>query len=221
MLFYDNKSGPNPLVVRIFVMERGGLELDVQSIDLFKTEQRRLAYRTQVNKRGEVLALRLDDGTVITESVAICKYLDEVANGGHSLFGSTPTERATTLMWLRRMDIEIAQPLSSWFRNGAETIDFYRGNRIPDPSAQLIEKVRINQALNLLDDDLEGKQFFCGDRFSMADILLYAMTQPFLDGVAPWVNAPGRLNVAGWFERMGNREACQKAIAGFGNHVTV
>ncbi|TIC90933.1 Glutathione S-transferase 2 [Colletotrichum higginsianum] len=221
MLFYDNKLAPNPLVVRLFIMERGGLELDVQSVDIFNTEQRRLAYRTQVNKRGEIPALRLDDGTVITESVAICKFLDEVAAGGHSLFGSTPTEKATTLMWLRRMDIDIVQPLSSWFRNGEETIDFYRGHRIPDPSAKVIEKVRINQALNQLDDELEGKHFLCGDRFSAADVLLYGMTQPFLDGTAPWVNAPGRLNVAAWFDRMGSREASQKAIAGFGNHVSV
>ncbi|KAM0332151.1 hypothetical protein ACHAQA_002425 [Verticillium albo-atrum] len=220
MLFYDNIYAPNPLVVRIFILERGGLTLSVRAVDIMNLENRRLEYRTKVNKRGELPALQLDDGSVLTEITAICEYLDEIAEGGGSLYGSTPAERAVTRMWLRRMDIEIAQPLINWYRNGEETIDFYQGNRIPVPEAKVAQKVQINQALNMLEDDLEGKQYLCGDRFSAADILLYGIVKPML-AVAPWFNIPGRKNVAAWFTRMDNRQGCQKAIEGFGAEVSV
>ncbi|KAH7123122.1 glutathione S-transferase [Dactylonectria macrodidyma] len=219
MLLYDNIHAPNPLVVRIFIFERGGLELDIQAVDILNLENRRLPYRTNVNSRGEIPALRLDDGTIITEITAICGYLDEIAEGGNSLFGTTPTERAVTRMWLRRMDIEIAQPLINWYRNGEDTIDFYRGNRTPAPQARVIQKVQINQALNMLDDELEGKVYLCGSRFSAADILLYGIVKPML-AMAPWVNVPGRLNVAAWFKRMDDRDGCQKGLAGFKEHVS-
>ncbi|KAJ5519310.1 Glutathione S-transferase N-terminal [Penicillium expansum] len=114
-IFYD-ASAPNPYVVRI------------------------LAYRTNVNSRGELPALRISDQFVLTEITAICEYFDEVAKGGKSLFSETALERAETRMWLRRMDMEIAQPL----RNDPGTIDFYKGNRIPVPEARVIQKVEEN-----------------------------------------------------------------------------
>ncbi|KAK7425976.1 hypothetical protein QQZ08_007558 [Neonectria magnoliae] len=97
MLLYDSVHSPNPLVVRIFILERGGLELDVKSVDIINLENRRLAYR-RVNPRGELPALVMNDGNVLTEITAICTYLDEVAKGGHSLFGSTAAQRAITNM---------------------------------------------------------------------------------------------------------------------------
>lgn len=197
-----------------------GPTLDVKSVDISTPENRGLGYRTEVNKRGELPALRLDDGTILTETTAICSYLDEVANSGHSLFGSTPIERAVTTMWLRRIDIELVQPLISWYRNAEDTIDFYRGNQIPIPEVRMIQKVQINQALNQLDDELIGKDYLCGDRFSAADILLYGIVTPMLVAT-PWMNVPGRLNVAAWFKRMDDRKAIQEAIKGFGSHVIV
>ncbi|PYI03122.1 hypothetical protein BO78DRAFT_452529 [Aspergillus sclerotiicarbonarius CBS 121057] len=151
---YDAPA-PNPYVVRLFILERGGLNLDVEQVDIMKLENRRLAYRTNVNPRGELPALRIDDKTVLTEITAICEYLDEIATGGKSLFGETAMERAETRMWLRRMDLEIAQPVIAWFRNDPATIDFYKGNRIPTPEARVVQKVMINKFLNLLDDELE------------------------------------------------------------------
>ncbi|KGO57818.1 Glutathione S-transferase, N-terminal [Penicillium expansum] len=121
-----------------------------------------LAYRTNVNSRGELPALRISDQFVLTEITAICEYFDEVAKGGKSLFGETALERAETRMWLRRMDMEIAQQVIDWFRNDPGTIDFYKGNRIPVPEARVIQKVTINQFLNRLDDELEEKSSSMG-----------------------------------------------------------
>jgi glutathione S-transferase len=130
MLLYDAPA-PNPYVIRLFTLERKGLTLDVQSIDIMAMENRKPTYRNQVNPRGELPALRISDTFVLTEITAICEYLDEVAIGGISLFGITPLQRAETRMWLRRMDLEIAQPVLDYYRNDPATIDFYKGNRIP------------------------------------------------------------------------------------------
>jgi glutathione S-transferase len=221
MIIYDsNLPAPNPVTVRLFVLERGGLEIDAVTIDIENLENRGKAYRDAVNARGELPALRLDNGQVITEITAVCAYLDEVAKGGRSLFGEAPEERAVTRMWTRRMYLEICQPLVNWWRNGEDTVDFYRGNRLPVPAARLAEKLAANQGLNRLDDELEGKAFICGDQISMADILLYAfmVTMSF---VTPWLKPSGRKNVAAWYERMGARETCQKALESFKEHVSV
>lgn len=219
MKLYDGQAA-NPYVVRLFIQERGGLALDVQQVDIMNLENRKRAFRTNVNPRGELPALRLDNGQVLTEITAICEYLDEVAQGGESLFGQTPTERAETRMWLRRMDLEIAQPVISWYRNDPATIDFYKGNRIPTPEARVNQKVVINQFLNLLDDELEGKKYLCGDRFSAADIHFYGLLKLMVMHVAEWVLSPGRENVVAYFRRMDDRKASQDAMSPFTSRVS-
>lgn len=142
------------------------------------------------------------------------EYLDEIAASGPSLFGSNAIERAETRMWLRRLDLEIAQPVIAWWRNDPSTIDFYQGNRIPIPEARVIQKVVINQALNLLDDQLEGKKWICGDRFSAADVHFYGLMKMMTVPVA-WVLLPGRKNVVAYFKSMDERKASQDALALF------
>lgn len=219
MKLYDAPAS-NPMVVRLFILERGGLELDVQTIDVMTLENRGLAYR-KINPRGEVPALELDGGTILTEVTAICEYLDEVAEGGKSLFGGTPLERAETRMWLRRMDLEIAQPVISYVRNDPDTLDFYRGHRLPIPEARLAQKFTINQFLNLLDEQLEGKEYLCGSRFSAADIHFYGLMKSKTTGGAPWTLNPGRKNIFEYFRRMDSRDASVKAQKVFGSHIKV
>ncbi|KAJ4254514.1 hypothetical protein NW762_010113 [Fusarium torreyae] len=218
MKFYDAQA-PNPFVVRLFTLERGGLEFDVQTIDTMNLENRRLAYRTNVNPRGEVPALDID-GFILTEITAICEYFDEIAPG-KSLYGESALERAETRMWLRRMDLELAQPIIEWWRNDPETIDFYKGNRLPIPEARVAQKVTINKFLNLLDDQLEGKEYLCGSRFSAADIHFYGLLKMMVMQVAKWVLSPGRKNVVAYFERMDARKASQEALKPFEAKVSV
>ena len=156
MLLYDAVPA-HTYAVRLLILERGHLELESRVIDINNLENRRLEYRS-VNPRGELPALVLDDGFVLTEITAICEYLDEVASSGSSLFGKDAKERAETRMWFRRMDLELAQPIIQYYRNDPDTVDFYKGNRTPIPEARTIQKVVINQFLNLLDDQMEGKE---------------------------------------------------------------
>nr|POE75495.1 glutathione s-transferase gst-6.0 [Quercus suber] len=168
MKLYDAQSN-NPMVVRLFALERGHLTFDTETIDLANLQNRRLKYR-QINPYGTVPALVLDNGLVLSDMCAICEYMDEVAKGGESLFGGSREARAETRMWLRKIDQEIAQPLIAWWRNDPATIDFYQGHRLPVPEARMTQKLMINQALNQLEDDLEGKSWLCGERFSAADV---------------------------------------------------
>lgn len=122
-------------------------------------------------------------------------------------------------MWLRRMDLEIAQPVISWVRNDPDTADFDIGHRIPIPEARLAQKVTIQQYLNLLDEQLEGKKYLCGERFSAADVHFYSLTKGKTTGMAPWILHPGRKNVVRYFERMNAREASKKALEVFGARI--
>ncbi|RSL83725.1 hypothetical protein CEP51_004330 [Fusarium floridanum] len=213
MLLYD-AGAINTLAVRLFILERGHVSLDVKQIDIMTMENRKPAYVKNVNPRGTLPALRISDDFVLTEITAIAEYIDEIAEGGESLFGTTALERAETRMWLRRADLEICEPVTSYFRNDPATVDFYRGNRIPCPEARLWQKVNICQALNRFDDDLEKKKWLCGDRFSAADIHLYGLMK-LMCASMPFLNDPGRKNLAGWWERMDDRPASKKSLECF------
>lgn len=215
MKLYDALTS-NPLVPRIFALERKGLHFDVETMDVYQSLDNRKPAFLKINPEGQVPALVLDDGTVLTEVTAICEYFDEIAKGGTSLIGATPEERAETRMWLRRVDLEICQPTISWYRNDPDTIDFYKGNRIPIPEARMVEKIRINQALNLLDAQLEGKTWLCGDRFTVADIHFYALLQQMVAaGVCSWIINPGRRNFVAYWNRLAQRPAFQEGLKGF------
>lgn len=205
MLLYDsNAPGPNPVVVRQFILERGGLELDVTHVDLAGLANRGDDYRNTVNSRGEVPALRLEDGTVITEISAICALLDEVAAGGTSLFGASPQDRAVTNMWTRRAYLEICSPAVTWFRGTDMARDFYQGHRLHAGEAKGWMKSQTERGLERFDSDLAGRTFLCGDRFSMADIMLYAFLVT-LDPVTPWLVRPDLTNLTRWRETMAAR----------------
>ncbi|RDH31288.1 glutathione S-transferase [Aspergillus welwitschiae] len=219
MKLYDSPA-PNPMAVRLFILERGGLQLDVEVVDTKTLQNRRLPYRA-INPRGEVPALQLDDGTILTEITALYEYLDEIAVGGTSLFGNTPEQRAETRMWMRRMDLEICQLAIAWFRNDPATIDLYKGHRIPTPEARVNQKVMINRALNMLDDHLEGKTWLCGDRFSAADVHLYGLLKMMTMKACGWVLLPGRENFLAYWNRMDEREASKKALQTFSARVEV
>ncbi len=207
MKLYD-AYGPNPHTVRLFVLERGA-KVNPVSIDIMSLQNRKPPYQTKVNPRGEVPALELNDGQVITEITAICEYLDEVTPGT-SLLGSTPEEKAATRMWTRRVYLEICAHFIDWWRNGDDAADFYRGNRLPVRAAQDANKYNANVGLNRLDLELEGKQFIAGNKITLADILLYSFMANMIPAI-PWLNPPSRNNVFAWFQRMNERPNSVKA----------
>lgn len=195
----------------MFIHERGGLTFDAQVIGLSTLENRGRVYRETVNARGELPALRLDDGRVITEITAICEYLDERAQGGTSLIGSPPEELVIVRMWPRRVDLEIAEPVVAWWRGSSDAEAYYRGFRTLSPESRHCHRLLAEQGLNGLDENIDGRQFICGDQIMLADIILFG----FIYTMAPtgdWINNPNRINVAAWFDRMQATKSATAAL---------
>ncbi|WP_149537261.1 glutathione S-transferase family protein [Siccirubricoccus phaeus] len=172
MKLYDS-IGPNPRVVRIFIAERG-IDLPRETLDLMGGENR-LPPHLARNPMGQLPCLELDDGSHLSEIIPICEYLDEITPGP-SLIGATPRERAETRMWLRRIDLNIVEPLINGFRF-SQGLKLFKDRVRCIPEAAEGLKAVAQDNLAKLDGLLAGKQFVCQERLTLADILLFA----FLD----------------------------------------
>ncbi|MFU8815015.1 MAG: glutathione S-transferase family protein [Pseudomonadales bacterium] len=198
-----NSVGPNPQVVRMFAAERG-IDLALEDIDIMAGENRQEGYLAK-NPSGQSPCLQLDDGSYIAEITAICEYLDELSPGD-SLIGSTPEQRAETRMWTRRVDLGICEPLANGFRF-SEGLPLFKSRMITLPEAAEGLKRIAQDKLGWLDGQLAGKTFLCGDRLTMADVLLYCFLA-FGANVGQPLN-PDNKNVQAWFDRMGARPSAK------------
>jgi glutathione S-transferase len=194
-----NSIGPNPRAVRIFMAERG-IDLPKVEVDIRGGENRQAPYLAK-NPSGQCPALELDAGDYLTEITAICEYLDEVTSGA-SLIGKTPQERAETRMWVRRIDLNILEPMANGFRFGEGLKMFEpRIHCIPQAAGDL--KAIAQEKLAWLDGLMAGKNFVCGNRLTLADILLFAFVD-FFAGVGQPIN-PDLKNLHAWHARMKTR----------------
>jgi glutathione S-transferase len=196
-----NSIGPNPRVVRMFAAERG-VVLPLVPVDLRAGENRQPAYLIK-NPTGQLPCLELDDGTMLSEITAICEYLDEISPGA-SLIGTNPQERATTRMWVRRIDLNIVEPMIQGFRF-AEGLKLFqdRVHCIPHAAGDLKAIARENLAW--FDRQMAAHDFVCGSRLTLADIMLFC----FLDFGARVGQAfdSSLLWVPPWFARMEARRS--------------
>jgi glutathione S-transferase len=173
MLMYDS-VGPNPRVVRIFAAERG-VELNRTKVDLRGGENRQAAYMAK-NPSGQLPSLELDNGMILAEITAICEYLDEIGPKGKTLIGATPEERAETRMWVRRIDLNILEPLANGFRF-AEGLKLFESRIRTIPHAAGDFKTLAQEKLTWLNGLMDGREFVCGNRLTLADILLYVFLE--------------------------------------------
>ena len=196
-----NSMGPNPHVVRMFIAEMG-IDIETIEIDLMGGENRQNSYLKK-NPSGQLPALQLDDDSFLAEITVICEYLDEM-NGHTDLIGTNPQERAETKMWTRRIDLQILEPLTNGFRY-AEGYDLFKDrlHLIPDAANDL--KAIAQERLTWLDKQLEGKEFICGDRFSLADIMFYCFLH-FGSTVGQSINQDNS-NIVSLYEKIGMRES--------------
>ncbi len=191
-----NSIGPNPKAVRMFMAEKG-IELPMIEIDIRGGENRQAAYLAK-NPSGQTPALELDDGTVFSEITAICEYLDEVRPGG-SLIGTSPEQRAETRMSARRIDLNILMPMADGFRFSQGLRMFQnRIHCIPQAASDL--KQTAQERLRWLDGLMDGKEFVCGSRLSLADILLFAFVD-FFSGIGQPID-PEHRNIVAWHARL-------------------
>jgi glutathione S-transferase len=192
-----NSIGPNPKVVRMFMKEKG-IELPLVEVDIRGGENRREAYLAK-NPAGQSPALELDDGTFITEITAICEYLDDTHKNTPSLIGDTPQQRAETHMWVRRVDLNICEPMANGFRF-AEGLKMFQNRIRCIPAAAADLKATAQDKLGWIDKLMDGKQYIGGNRMTLADILLFVFVD-FFAGIGQPIS-PEFKNITAWHARM-------------------
>ena len=191
--------GPNPQVVTMFLAERG-ITIPTETIDIIKGDNRQAPY-LEKNPHGQSPALFLDDGSLITEITAICEYLDET-QPGDSLIGDTPEERAQTRRWTRWVDLKIVEPLTTGFR-AAEGLPMFKDRMRCLPEAAEGLKAFAQDNIAFLDKQLATRPYVAGDKFTLADILLFCFLG-FGEQVGQPLNRDFK-NVAAWFDTVAAR----------------
>lgn len=191
--------GPNPRVVTLFNAEKG-LSVETIQVDIMTGENRRDPYLSK-NPTGGTPMLELDNGACISESVAICEYLEEL-HPTPALIGSTPAERALTRMWVRRIDLGYVQPSVHGFR-GAEGLPLFQSRLRCVPEGAAGMKAVAQDGLAMADTQLCNNVFICGEKLTLADLLLFAFVEFGAQVGQP--ADPTLTHLAAWHVRMAAR----------------
>lgn len=164
MKLYDSSMAPNPRRVRIFLAEKG-IQVPLEQVNIATADNRKPEFLAK-NPMGTVPVLELDDGSTLAESVAICRYFEEL-HPEPPLMGTDARDRAFVEMWSRRMELEVLMPVAQAFRN---THDFFKG-RIPQvPEWGAVSKEAALKRFAWLDEVLGEREFIAGSRYTIADI---------------------------------------------------
>jgi glutathione S-transferase len=165
MKLYDGGRAPNPRRVRIFLAEKG-ITVHTEQVDL-ATQQHRTEAFAAINPMRRLPALVLDDGTVIAESVAICRYF-EALQPDPPLFGRGALESALVEMWSRRVELHLFMPVATVFQHLHPAMKI-----MVDPQVAAwgeANKPRVTQFLQFLDGELKTRAYVAGSAYSVADI---------------------------------------------------
>jgi len=206
MKFYDCKIAPNPRRLRIFLAEKG-LEIPTQEVELLKGENLESWYLAK-NPQGLVPILELDDGTVLAEVPAICRYL-EALHPEPCLLGATPLEAAHVEAAERFAEMQGMQAMGEVFRNQFEGMKD-RGMPGMRGIAQIPELVdrgqkRLAAFVEQLDARLGLHEYLAGDKYSLADITAFCVMD-----FAKMAGNPvheSRDNIGRWYEAVAARPA--------------
>jgi glutathione S-transferase len=150
-----------------------------------------------------VPVLELDDGTCISESVAICRYFEEL-HPQPPLLGVDAKDRALVEMWNRRMEFNILQPIADAFR---QRHDFFKGRIRQLPEYAELQRLNAEDGLNWLDQELAARRFIAGDRFSIADIT--AVVAIDFGRVSKITIKPEQQNLARWHAEVSARPSAK------------
>lgn len=192
--------GPNPRVVRMAIAEKA-MTIETVTVDLMAAENRQPAYLAK-NPTGGLPALELDNGKCIAEIVAIAEYLEDV-QPTPAIIGTTPEERAETRMWTRRIDLAIVEPMTTAFRAVEGRQLFASRMTLLSTEAAAELKTIAQEKLLWLDKQLAGRTWVCGDRYTLADMLLLAFVE---FGASVGQPAPAEATwIAEWHKRAAAR----------------
>jgi glutathione S-transferase len=165
MKLYDGGRAPNPRRVRVYLAEKG-IKVPTEQVDLGAMAHKSAAYAA-INPLQRVPALELDDGTIITESIAICRYF-ELLHPQPPMFGRDPKDVAMVEMWQRRVELHLLAPISHIFRNLHPAMAQMEVPQVPAWAEA--NKPRVVDFLNILDGELSNRRYLTGENFTVADI---------------------------------------------------
>lgn len=201
MLLYDLKAGMNPRRVRIFLAEKGVTVPKVE-VDMMTGENRKPEYLAK-NPLGRMPLLELDDGTLIAESVAICRYFESL-HPEPPLFGKGAVEIAKVEMWNRRMEHEIMRPIGEAFEHLSP---FWVGRRPQVAEYGNLAREVAAERMVWLDRELATRPYIAGENYTIADITAQAA---FVLGKNTGTPIPDELaNLRRWFAQVSARPSAR------------
>ena len=165
MLLYDGGRAPNPRRVRIYLAEKD-IEVPLMPVDIAALAQKSPEF-TALNPLQGTPVLVLDDGTIIAETIAICRYFEELFPDP-PLFGTGALSRAQVEMWQRRIELGLFNAVAAVFRHLHPAMSEMEQPQVREWGEA--NKPKVFKFLKVLDDHLSRHQFVCGDRFTVADI---------------------------------------------------
>jgi glutathione S-transferase len=165
MKLFDGGRAPNPRRVRVFLAEKG-IEVPLVAVDMGAMGHKQEPVSSR-NPLQRLPVLELDDGTVLTESVAICRYFEEL-HPEPALFGQGALGKAKVEMWQRRMELNLLSCVAQAFRHIHPAMKEWEIPQIPEWGEA--NKPKAVAFLNLLDAELANREFAAGDAYSIADI---------------------------------------------------
>jgi glutathione S-transferase len=202
MLLYHDLRAPNPRRVRIFLAEKG------VSYDTIEVSIADKAHQTVEFKKKNPIALlpvlELADGKILRESMAICRFVEEL-HPEPNLFGGDPWERAQVEQWNRHAELELLWPSSQVFRN---THAFWVGRIKQSPEFAEIMRELLGQRFEWLDGELASRDYIAGTRFTVADITaLCAIDFAKVSNIR--IDAAKTPNLAAWHKRISERASAK------------
>jgi glutathione S-transferase len=164
-LLYEDEKAPNPRRVRIFLAEKG-IDVPRRNLQILAGEHKAADMR-RLNPFERLPFLVLDDGRVIAESIAICRYF-EALKPHPSLFGQNPVEQGIVEMWQRRIEFNLLQPVFFAFRHSHARMAALEVPQVKEWAAANLPK--IGEMLTFLEGELAGRRYIAGEAYSVADI---------------------------------------------------
>ena len=204
MILYDFVPAPNPRRVRIFLHEKG-IEVPTKQIDIMKGEHKKKEYK-KASPLSQVPTLELDDGTFITESIAICRYF-EALQPEPSLMGDNAEEIAIIEMWQRRFELLLMIGIANTYRHGHPAMAALE-DQIKEWSEA--SRPRVIKMMYWFDKQIEDKEFICLNKFTIADISALVC---FDFAKWPKIEIPSDCtNLLNYYERLNSRPSAKAKI---------
>lgn len=202
MKLLETRMAPNPRRVRIFLAEKG-IQVPTEELDLMKGDLKSDSF-TKLNKLQRVPVLQLDDGTAICESIAICRYFEEL-HPEPPLFGTGAVGKALVEMWQRRMELGFMSAVTSAFRHLHPAMATLEVPQVPAWGEA--NKPRALEMLQILDEQLARNRYVAGDVYSVADIT--AMVAMDFMKPARVQRPEGLANVERWYKEVAARPSAK------------